>query len=70
VTLKEQFVQLITDLIALIKDRDHDNLTSAQRSEKRTRAYQLAETIGEQLDRTVIVDPSAEGTNAETKGRV
>ena len=45
-TKKEQFVQLITDLIALIKDRDHDNLTEEQRTQKRTRAYQAAEEIG------------------------
>lgn len=40
-------MQLVTDLIALIKDRDHDNLTPEQRTQKRTRAYQLAEEIGE-----------------------
>lgn len=47
---KEQFVQLVTDLIALIKDRDHDNLTPEQRAQKRARAYQLADEIGDWLD--------------------
>lgn len=46
-TRKGKFTQLITDLIALIKDRDHDNLSEQQRTHKRTRAYRLAEEIGE-----------------------
>ena len=35
---KAVFVQLITDLIALIKDGDKPHLTPQQRTEKRTRA--------------------------------
>lgn len=48
---KEQFVELITHLIALIKDQEHgDALTPEQRTQKRTRAYQLADEIGQGFD--------------------
>lgn len=50
-TKKEQFVELITHLIALIKDQEHgDALTPEQRTQKRTRAYELAEIVGAWFD--------------------
>jgi hypothetical protein len=48
---KALFVELVTHLIALIKDQEHgDALTSEQRVQKRTRAYALAEEIGAWFD--------------------
>jgi hypothetical protein len=49
---KVEFVELITILVALIKDQEHgDALTQEQRTQKRTRAYQLADQIGEKLEK-------------------
>jgi hypothetical protein len=49
-TRKDLFTELIKHLIALIKDRDHDNLTLEQRTKARTRAFELAEQIGAWFD--------------------
>ena len=48
---KKDFVELITNIVALIKDQEHgDALTPEQRVQKRMRIYQLADLIGEDLE--------------------
>ncbi len=45
-TRKELFVEMMTHVVALIKDQGHDNLTPEDRAKRRTRVYQLADEVG------------------------
>jgi hypothetical protein len=50
-SIHDLFVELITHIIALIKDDEKAHLTPLQRTTKRTRAYELSEILGARLER-------------------